>query len=80
MRKSLCLGLCLLMGIMLYGIKNSGSSQKVGGENRAQQRNVNSMEEKIALLSTHISFFARSLMAKPCNLLPLWTCIPPKIP
>lgn len=51
---------------------------KLGGENRARQRNVNSMEEKIALLSTHISFFARSLMAKPCNLLPLWTCIPPR--
>jgi len=38
--------------------------------NRARQRNVNNKEEKIALLSTHISFFARSLMAKPCNLLP----------
>ena len=47
------------------------------GESKARQRCSKSMEGKTALLSTHISFFVLSPMARPCYLLPLWTCTPP---
>ena len=59
--------------------KHFGSSRKAGGS-KARQRDVNSMEAKIALLNTHFSFFVRSLMATPCNLLLLWTCTPSSFP
>ena len=45
-------------------------------ESDARQRDVNSIKAKTALPSTHFSFFARSLMAKPCNPLLLWACTP----
>ena len=41
-----------------------GTSRKAVGS-KARQRNANGMEAKIALLNTHFSFFARSLMATP---------------
>ena len=43
-----------------------GSPRKAVGS-KARQRNVNGMEAKIALLNAHFSFFARSLMATPCQ-------------
>mgnify|MGYP007067916300 CR=1 FL=1 len=48
------------------------------GQSKAWQRDVNSVATKLALLNTHFSFFARSLMSMPCHLLPLWSCPPPK--
>ena len=46
------------------------------GKSKARQRYSKSMEGKTAPLSTHISFFVPSPMARPCCLLPLWTCTP----
>ena len=46
------------------------------GESKARQRYSKSMEGKTAPPNAHISFFVPSPMAKPCYLLPLWTCTP----
>lgn len=43
-------------------------SSRKAGVSDARQRGANSMEAGIALINTHFSFFVRSLMAMPCQL------------
>ena len=51
---------------------------KLGEQGMAERREQ--QRRKDCAANTHIFFSAYSLMAKPCNLLKLWTCTLPKVP